>query len=225
MTHRFDIEADETRDEFVVYELTRVAIARFMQADRAEEYVAFRQFGVTPEVSAEAQATQTAQVRCPFCDQWMAEPCGSAEEASRAPCYVDPPLDDADTAAAPTVRPASGPLFPACPYCNDWIVRPCASADEAAQCHPSPNGVGRSRGAPPEPEPDRSPTGAEPEPATPDEAEDPDLPEDDLLALAFQRLKDGEKLGLVADDIGMPMPKLRSEWARYQKARFARLVR
>lgn len=36
---------------------------------------------------------------------------------------------------------------------------------------------------------------------------------DDLLNEAFERLEAGEPVGVVADDIGMTMPKLRSRWA------------
>lgn len=36
-----------------------------------------------------------------------------------------------------------------------------------------------------------------------------------LMAEAYARLEDGEKLGLVADDLGISMPKLRGSWARH----------
>lgn len=42
---------------------------------------------------------------------------------------------------------------------------------------------------------------------------------DTPMQVAFARLEAGEKVGVVADDLGIPMPRLRSMWARRCRAR------
>lgn len=53
-------------------------------------------------------------------------------------------------------------------------------------------------------------TAREPEKVPADQHETP-------LQEAFRRLEAGEKLGRVADDVGIPMPQLRGQWARQQR--------
>lgn len=54
-------------------------------------------------------------------------------------------------------------------------------------------------------------TALKPETAPPEKPETP-------LQEAFRRLEAGEKLGAVADDVGLPMPQLRGQWARRQRS-------
>lgn len=56
-------------------------------------------------------------------------------------------------------------------------------------------------------------------------AKEPEKPRAELhetpLQEAFRRLEAGEKLGAVADDVGIPMPQLRGQWARQQRGNSA----
>lgn len=63
----------------------------------------------------------------------------------------------------------------------------------------------------PEPAPAEAPAVAK---AT---AQPPSATPETPLQEAFRRLAAGEKLGTVADDVGIPMPQLRGQWARHQR--------
>lgn len=88
----------------------------------------------------------------------------------------------------------------------DAAITALSDADTARAPDPAPEEIA----------PDASPASALPVEPAPEEIA-PALDPYHEAGEAFRRLKAGDKLGAVADDLRLDMPQLRSRWARYQK--------
>ena len=240
---RYEWGFDPDRTTGIVYAVRRVEIARFTDAEDAQDYCRWRNGdrpaaadsgdGAEEPVDATRFEPLTAQRliadRRRQLDAFMAEVAAAAENPEAAPetavvvdldamaaaADFDATVAEADAAAA--VDRASAARVAAVEAAVDAAL---ANTDTIAATNPdtgetasvsstataclTPETAGQEAATAPETgNPVSDPTGGDPY----HEAGE-----------AFARLKAGEQLGLVADELGLKMPVLRSRWARYQKA-------
>jgi hypothetical protein len=202
----FEWGMDPDRTTGIVYAVRRLEIARFTDAEDAQDYCRWRN-GQTA-VKADDETPPHADIPSPEAD---AEPDLTVFKTFAGTVRPGPIVGELTVSEAIAARiwahqaAPAGPLDPG----DDVDAAIAALSDADLALDPAETEEITETASPPSALP------AEP---APQEIADPTRGDPYHEAgEAFRRLKAGEKLGTVADDLGLNMPRLRSRWSNYQK--------